>query len=246
MKSSLKITAAVICCALVFLLSGCSSEKDDPGFLTKHDWVHYTYCDETISFEEDGSYSCCCASGNAAGDSDLYDSYKYNEDTAEITLFPKADDSTIQVLRYENSRLLLGFKDGVKEFFDQRDPLASNVHPEFDYEPDNCTRGFSSYLAILEKNGASLTTAPAGYDADNPEYDEYLLEEKLSDDAEFYIWDLKITATDEGEQPDNIYEKLSEEQVVRMLDGGPAVGYIWYNDEVEIEKIVFYGKTVIQ
>ena len=246
MKTSFKLTSAIIGCALVFLLSGCSSEKQHPGFLTKHDWVHYTYCDETMDFGEDGSYSYYCTSGKPVDGYHQYDSYEYDEDTAEITLFPKADDSTIQVLRYEKSRLLLGFKDGVKEFFDQRDPLASNVRPDFDYDPYNYTRGFSSYLTILEKNGSALTTAPAGYDADDPYYSNYLLKEKLDTDAEFYRWDLKITAADTGEQTDSIYEELSAAQVQKMLDGGPGVGYVWYGSDMEIEKIVFYGKTVIQ
>lgn len=244
MKKSI-ITAA-ICSLLMLSLSGCSSSESHPEFLTAHEWIYYTYCDETISFGEDGSYTYHCACGNPVGDSDLYETYKYDPDTSDITLSPKGSDSSIKVLRYDKSRLLLEFNDGVKEFFDSGDTQASNVHPDMDYDPDNYIYGFSSYLAVLEKNGDNLTTAPAGYDGDYPEYDAYILEEKLSDDAEFYQWDLTITQTDEGEQPDSTYSKLSSQQVENMLDGGPSVGYVWYNDNAEIEKIVFYGRTVIQ
>ena len=244
-RSTKKITAAV-CIILILTLAGCTSAENHPEFLTAHEWVHYTYCDETISFGKDGSYTYHCACGSPVGDSDIYEKYKYDPDTSEITLTPKGSNSTIKVLRYEKSRLLLGFDDGVKEFFDSDDPLASNVHPDMDYDPDNYINGFSSYLTILEKNGGHLTTDPAGYDGDYPEYDSYILEEKLSADAEFYQWDLTIIQTDEGEQPDSTYSKLSSQQVEKMLDGDPAVGFVWYNNNAEIEKIVFYGRTVIQ
>ena len=70
--------------------------------------------------------------------------------------------------------------------------------------------------------------------------------EKLAADVEFYEWNLTITITDEGEQPDSTYKKLSAQQVEKLLNGGSAVGYVWYNDNAEIEKILFYGKTIIE
>ena len=246
MKRSTKRITAAVCTILILTLAGCTSAENHPEFLTAHEWVHYTYCDETISFEEDGSYTYHCACGSPVGDSDIYEKYKYDPDTSEITLSPNGSSSTIKVLRYEKSRLLLGFDDGVKEFFDSDDPLASNVHPDMDYDPDNYIYGFSSYLAILKKNGNSVTTAPAGYDGDYPEYEEYLLDEKLAADVEFYEWNLTITITDEGEQPDSTYKKLSAQQVEKLLNGGSAVGYVWYNDNAEIEKILFYGTTIIE
>lgn len=246
MKKLLTLIYAVLCSILVIFLASCSSAEDHPEFLTEHEWTHFTYCDETISFGDDGSYAYHCACGSPVGDSDLYDTYTYSETTSEISLYPKSDDSIIRVLRYEKSRLLLEFSDGVKEFCDAGDPLASNVHPDMDYDPDNYIQDFSSYLTIISRNGDSVTTAPAGYDADYPEYDEYLLDEKLAADARFYEWNLTITVTDEGEQPDSSYRKLSAQQVERLLDGGPAAGYVWYNDDAEIEKILFYGKTIIE
>ena len=241
MKRLLKLITAVVLGILVLSLAGCSATESHPEFLTAHEWKHYTYCDETICFGGDGSYTYHCACGNPVEGSDLYDSYEYNKDASEIMLHPENDSNTIRVLRYEKSRLLLGFSDGVKEFFDAEDSLVSNVHPHIDYDSDNYTLGFSSYLTILEKSGNRFTTAPAGYDGDYPEYNEYLIEENLSSHAEFYEWNVIITATDEGEQSDSTYKKLSERQVEEMLDGGPLVGYVWYNDNAEIEKIVFYG-----
>ena len=246
MKKLLRLIYAVICSILVLFLAACSSAEEHPEFLTEHEWTHFTYCDETISFGDDGSYAYYCACGSPVGDSDLYETYKYDPDTSDITLSPKGSDSSIKVLRYEKSRLLLKFSDGVKEFYDAGDPLASNVHPDMDYDPDNYIQDFSSYLTIISRNGDSVTTAPAGYDADYPEYDEYLLDEKLAENAMFYEWNLTITVTDEGEQPDSSYRKLSAQQVERLLDGGPAAGYVWYNADAEIEKILFYGKTIIE
>ncbi|MGN1166287.1 MAG: hypothetical protein ACI4S2_07680 [Lachnospiraceae bacterium] len=256
MKNHCSRFITVLCVILIFSLVGCQSKKgissengtsdSNTEFLTDHEWVHYTICNETISFHDDGSFSFYCACGSPVGNYDLFDSYKYNEETSEITLLPEDDDNIIKILRYEKSRLLLKCSDGIKEFFDNTDPLVSNSYTDDAYDTENYTLGFSSYIAIVNKNGDSLTSAPSCYDADVPEYKDYLLEEKLADNITYGEWDMQVTQTEEGEEIKHSYKELSDEQVNKMLEGGPSSGYVWYNNNAEIEKIVFFGKTVIQ
>ena len=110
---------AVIFFSLFLSFAGCKSKEAD--FLTNANWCYFTNCDETISFGADGSYCYYCACGSPVGDSDLYDSYTYDEATSEITLYPKGEEEHIKVLRYESGRLLLEFTDGIKEFFNSGD-----------------------------------------------------------------------------------------------------------------------------
>ena len=40
--------------------------------------------------------------------------------------------------------------------------------------------------------------------------------------------------------------KLTEKGAYRLIDSGAAVGFIWYNENAEITKIVFWGSTITQ
>lgn len=107
------------------LLVGCA--KTDS--LTEHDWVHYdTTCIETIYFGKDGHFAYYSDEGNPVNDSDLYDQYSYDSKSKKIHLKPTGDMS-IQVLRYEKSRLLLNIDGDIKEFFDSKDKIIDGANP---------------------------------------------------------------------------------------------------------------------
>ena len=57
---------------------------------------------------------------------------------------------------------------------------------------ENITDGFSSYLAILKKDGSQIITAPANYDSDDPKFKEYELFERLADNVEYYSWTYNV------------------------------------------------------
>lgn len=110
-------TVTIIVVVLGIMLVGCKNND----FLTEHDWIHYdSACDEIISFGTDGHFAYYTTDGSPVGDSDLYDQYSYNSNSKKIILKPKGDIS-IQVLRYEKSRLLLDINGDIKEFFDEKD-----------------------------------------------------------------------------------------------------------------------------
>lgn len=197
------------------LLVGCA--KTD--FLTEHDWVHYgSTCIETIYFGKDGHFAYYSDEGNPVNDSDLYDQYSYDSKSKKIHLKPTGDMS-IQVLRYEKSRL--------------RD-LA--------YDKENITDGFSSYLAILKKDGSQIITAPANYDGDDPKFKEYELFERLADNVEYYSWTYNVDQSD----VESSFTKLTDTEAFKIIEDGGAIGFVWYNKSAKITKIVFYSNVIIE
>ena len=243
-----RLSGVILALALVLvsaLATGCIGGDSHPDFLTQHEWIHFDIDDETINFGEDGHYSYHCGCGEPVGNSDLFDKYSYDENEAIIHLKPSGDNDEIRVLRQEKSRLLLLVDGMVKEFMDGKDHLATDARPDaLGYDTDNVTMNFSSYLYFSELDGSRAVTAPAGYDGDTPEYKAYLLDEKVNEDAEFYDWNLEIVQTENGEEPESSFRKLSREEAEQLVSGGSATGFVWYNEEAEICKIVFFGSTL--
>ena len=238
MEYSFKKGTALGGLALTLLFSGCDNDNY-PDFLTEHQWVYVTNCNETINFSEDGSFSYHCDCGSPVGDYDLFDSYTYQEKTSEIILSPKQDGNVIPVLRQKKSRLLLETEGQIKEFFDIDDPMVPWPETYASYDPEDYTYNHSSYLALFDKAGDSISTAPSGYATDSSGYEEYLLTEKLAENVTFFKWTLKIEQINGEESISNNYEELTEEQAEEILKTGSAVGYVRYNNQIEIEKIVF-------
>lgn len=238
MKYSFKKVTALGDLALTLLFSGCNNDNH-PDFLTEHQWVYFTNCDETINFHNDGGFAYYCACGSPVGNSDLFDSYTYNTKTSEIILSPEQDGNVIPVLRQKKSRLLLKTDGQIKEFFDIDDPMVPCPETYASYDPEDYTYNHSSYLALFDKAGDSITTAPSGYATDPSGSEEYLLTEKLAENVSFFRWTLKIEQINGEESISNSYEELTEEQAEEILMTGSAVGYVWYNNQIEIEKIVF-------
>lgn len=54
---------------------------------------------------------------------------------------------------------------------------------------------------------------------------------------------MQITQEESGDTISHNLQELSEEQVNTMLSESPQSAYIWYNSNVEIEKILFFEKN---
>lgn len=172
----------------------------------------------------------------------MYDQYSYDSKSKKTHLKPIGDMS-IQVLRYEKSRLLLKIDEDIKEFFDSKDTIMKGANPsDLAYDKENITDGFSSYLAILKKNGSQIITAPANYDGDDPKFKEYELFERLADNVEYYSWTHNVNQSD----VESSYSKLSENQAINIIENGGAIGFVWYNKSAKITKIVFYSSVIIE
>ena len=110
----------------ILFLTGCeeNSEKNidySTYKFTNVTWVRDGEHDsETITFKSDGSFAYYCGCGNPVNDSDLCDSYTYNDKTKEIELecFETTEEmvKNIQIVEVTEERLKLNFNGEIKEF----------------------------------------------------------------------------------------------------------------------------------
>ena len=109
-------------------LTGCGEIKEKTQ---EKDYSEYSFTDvswtreggndiETLKFKSDGSFSYYCSCGNPVNDSDLCESYTYNDETKEITFecFETTDDmiTTIKIVNSTESILELDFNGETRKF----------------------------------------------------------------------------------------------------------------------------------
>lgn len=181
-------------------------------FLIEHDWVHY----DTTCIETIyfGKDGHFAYYSDEGNPVNDSDLYdQYSYDSKSKKIHLKPTGAmSIQVLRYKKSRLLLKIN------------------------------GFSSYLAILNKDGSQIITAPANYDSEDPEFKEYELFERLADNVEYYSWTYNVDQSD----VESSYTKLTDTEAFKIIEDGGAIGFVWYNKSAKITKIVFYSSAIIE
>ena len=90
----------------------------------------------------------------------------------------------------------------------------------------------------------SAQNAPEGMELGSADEQAVILE--LSDKV--IIWNLDIqTAADEDgtESSEQIWSKLTLEEVRALLDYGPVSVYCWYDDAGSVQKLLVWGETVV-
>lgn len=108
-------------------LTGCGEKKEQK----QKDYSKFTFSDvswtrdggndiETIRFSSNGKFTYYCSCGNPVNDSDLCESYTYNEETKEITLecFEETEDTitTIKIVSSTDTTLELDFNGEIRKF----------------------------------------------------------------------------------------------------------------------------------
>ena len=118
----------IILMLIVLFLTGCSDteekakEKDYSNYLFSDvTWIRDAENDiETIRFSSDGKFTYYCSCGNPVNDSDLCESYTYNDETKEITLdcLEEAEETitTIKVVSLAETTLELDFNGEIRKF----------------------------------------------------------------------------------------------------------------------------------
>ena len=109
-------------------LTGCGDKKE---VQKQNDYSKFIFSDvswtrdggndiETIRFSSDGKFTYYCSCGNPVNDSDLCESYTYNEETKKITLdcFEETEDTitTIKVVSSTDTTLELDFNGEIRKF----------------------------------------------------------------------------------------------------------------------------------
>lgn len=218
--------------------------KKDTDFLTEKHWEYNILtCTEVLFFGEDGRFSYYETCGNPVGDYDMYDTYSYDAEKKIITAHgcdSTVEDKEIEVLRHVEGSLLVRVDGVIKEFCTDND-VPSPITDKYDE-----LEGYSAYLAIRNIENGMIETAPAYMDMDAGGK-ALIREEKLADTVEFYnLYEELIHP--EGEEPDKMsseFTKLQMEDVAYSEDNSFSAGYVWYNDDLEITKIVYYGSMEI-
>ena len=110
------------------LLTGCGSTNEKTK---EKDYSEYSFTDvswtrdagndiETIVFKSDGSFTYYCSCGNPVNDSDLCESYTYNEETKEITLdcIEETEETVknIKIISSTETTLELDFNGEIRRF----------------------------------------------------------------------------------------------------------------------------------
>lgn len=241
-----KFFSMTLCLVLLFYITACGSGEGKkqqgtyPDFLTDKDWEYNTLsCTEILHFYKDGGFSYYEACGNPVGNSDCYEIYSYDEDTGIVTAYgydDSVEDLQIAVLRYTDESLLVSIEGAIKEFYADNDvpSLIGDMYEEVE--------GYSAYVAIGDINDGMIETAPSDFDVDAGGL-ELVREEKLSDMAVFYRLYEEIIHS-EGEESDEItieFTELKREDVTHSEDNSFSSGYIWYDENLQITKIVYYG-----
>ena len=106
------------------LLTGCeeNKEKDYSEYIfTDVTWTRDSGHDiETIIFHADGSFVYYCACGNPVNDSDLCESYTYNDETKEIKFncFETTEEmiTSIKIVEMSEDVLKLDFDGEIRKF----------------------------------------------------------------------------------------------------------------------------------
>ena len=117
----------IIILMLVGLFStSCGDRKEEQKDYSKFNfsdisWTRDSGNDiETIRFSSDGKFTYYCSCGNPVNDSDLCESYTYNEETKEITLdcFEETEDTitTIKIVSSTDTTLELDFNGEIRKF----------------------------------------------------------------------------------------------------------------------------------
>ncbi len=235
----------IVGAAVLSMMTGCAKERalNCPEFLTKNEWQFETdSCMEILYFGEDGAFSYYEACGNPVGDSDLYEEYSYDEETGMITVYPYEsgmEEMQIEVLRYDDESLLLKFDDEIKEF------CVETSFPFMYAESSDYIRGYSSYVTILHMDHGIMITAPSDYDSEEPADAEIGREEKLAEDVEYYKLHIETMETEEGMEQLNSYAEISAEDAGQLMGESSVTAFIWYNMDVEIEKVVFFEEVTV-
>ena len=112
----------------VLLLTGCGATKEKTQ---EKNYSEYLFTDvrwtrdggndiETIVFKSNGRFTYYCSCGNPVNDSDLCESYTYNDDNKEIILdcFEETEETitTIKVVNSTETTLELDFNGEIRKF----------------------------------------------------------------------------------------------------------------------------------
>jgi len=249
----MRILKIVIVCILIIggilMMAGCSNGKTasarDVEFLTSSEyWYHYdeaTGESEKMSFSDDFTFYWGCECGEPVGNSDCYEMYDFDEDTSVIKLYNDYDDMTMEmeVLDHSDYHLMLRIDGRIKNYTYAETGLEIA-------DSEKYLSGYSGEFSIIGGNNEEVELGPFDYDGDVEYPENALVTYQFSDDIESYtLYSFKHIKDGEVVEDSVDYQQISFEEAVENLEYG-GHGFIWFNDDLQVEKILFYGDTIFE
>lgn len=233
----------------IIMMSGCrdgrTASASDVGFLTASEyWYHYdevTGESEKMSFSDDFTFYWGCECGEPIDNSDCYELYDYDEETSVIKLYNDYDDMTmeLEVLDYSDYHILLKYDGKIKDY--------TYVETGLDVvDGEKYMAGYSGEFSVIDGSIEEVVLGPFDYDGDI-EYPENALKTyALADDFEAYtLYTFKHIIDGEVVKDEVDYQQLTIKEAAENMGYG-GYGFIWFNDDLKVEKILFYGDTIVE
>lgn len=249
MKLLKTIVACTVLVSSIFMMTGCGGEGSalvkDVEFLTVSEyWYHFdelTGENEKMSFKEDGSFYWGCECGEPVGNSDCYELYDYDKGISVIKLYNGYDDTSMkmELISYSDYHILLKIDGKIKNYTYTETGLEVSGGEKY-------LSGYSGEFTVIDGNDEEVVLGPFDYDGD-VEYPEAAIETyELSDDVDAYtLYTYKHIVDGETIEDSTDYQQISFEELVANFEYG-GHSFVWFNDELKIEKILFYGDRVFE
>ena len=244
-----KLFVLAVIMVMIFSFSGCGdsqAEKDFEKVLTASEyWYHFdevTGENEKMSFREDEEFYWGCECGEPIGDSDLLELYDFDADDSVIKLHNDFDDYSmdIEVLDYNDYHLLLKVDGRIKDYTSAVPDVKGALNVD---DTENFLSGYSGEFHTINGDEDSVVLTHFDYDGD-VEYPENAFKEySFAEDVAFYslIANTHIVNGDVASHNEEFTE-IDKESAIVSMEGGAT--FIWFNDDLEISKMMFYGAVV--
>lgn len=240
-----KLANLLLIAVITVLCCSCQASPSVSEITGVDRWYHYnpvTNENEVLVLDEENFFSYNCECGEPVGNADLYDQYKYDQKNQTLTAYCEGEESTLDfsVVDMSPYHLILKNDQEIKVF------SPWQINDEFSYfGEEKYISNYSGYFTVksLENGSATLTTF--NYDGDVDYEESAFLTYTLASNAKFY--DLAVDTTIKDNQADNnvTYKELSMAEVDKLFkDNNSPSAFIWFNDNMEIEKAVFYGQII--
>lgn len=231
-----------------FMLTGCGNQtapENNADFLTVSEyWYHYdevTGESEKMSFHDDFTFYWGCECGEPIGDSDCYELFNYDKETSIIKLYNDYDDMSmeLEVLDYSDYHLLLKIDGEIKDY------TYSNTGVNLT-DSEQYLSGYSGQFTMFDATNEEVVLGPFDYDGDVKYPDNAKKTYSFADDLETYSL-FTFTKIKDGEVIENTveHEKIDMEETLYEIEYGGG-GFVWFNEDMEISKILFYGATIAE
>lgn len=229
--------------AIVF--SSCQSTPTVPSVTGNTTWYFFDPVieeSEVLTLDDEGCFIYHCQCGEPIGDSDLYDQYKYDNENQKIIAFADNEDSQLEfdVISITPYNLILRDGGKIKVF------TPTYINDDLSYfGGDKYISGYSGYFTIKGLKNNLLSTAPFDYDGDVSYEDSAFADYTLVDGAKLYQLDITSTYKTTDPDQDIDYKEISSQEASKLFaDNSSVAAFLWFNDNMEVEKVVFFGQTI--